>query len=129
MRQPTLLRKSLLLSFVCLLLASQSQAFVGPSPSHQALRSASPLSTTALAAEARPRRAIFSWVRKAFFAAAGASTLSSLVEAKAEDLTGPIVEFEVANLDGDPSHTGKVKIQLQPEWAPKGVDRFMVCSC
>jgi peptidyl-prolyl cis-trans isomerase A (cyclophilin A) len=40
-------------------------------------------------------------------------------------LSGPVVEFRLANLDGEPETLGTVKIQLYPEWAPRGVDRFM----
>lgn len=39
---------------------------------------------------------------------------------------GSIVELQVANLDGVEGRTGTIKIQLRPDWAPRGVQRFEV---
>ena len=38
--------------------------------------------------------------------------------------TGRIVEMELANISGQEGESGKIKIQLRPEWAPRGVQRF-----
>ena len=82
-------------------------------------------STTAL--EASKRRDILRGLRKAAFAAVGVSTISNLPKsAEAQELSGRIVEFTIQNVDGEEGKTGKVKIQLEPEWAPRGVQRFEV---
>jgi hypothetical protein len=39
---------------------------------------------------------------------------------------GSIVELQVANLDGVEGRTGTIKIQMRPDWAPRGVQRFEV---
>lgn len=39
---------------------------------------------------------------------------------------GSIVELQVANLDGVEGRTGTIMIQLRPDWAPRGVQRFEV---
>jgi hypothetical protein len=42
--------------------------------------------------------------------------------------SGNVVEIRVANLEGQPDSTGTIKIQLRPDWAPRGVARFEVSS-
>jgi peptidyl-prolyl cis-trans isomerase A (cyclophilin A) len=37
---------------------------------------------------------------------------------------GRLIEFTIANLDGEEGRTGTIKIQTHPEWAPIGVERF-----
>jgi len=37
---------------------------------------------------------------------------------------GRLIEFTIANLDGEEGRTGTIKIQSHPEWAPIGVERF-----
>mmetsp|Transcript_120938 Transcript_120938/g.170154 ORF Transcript_120938/g.170154 Transcript_120938/m.170154 type:complete len:276 (+) Transcript_120938:153-980(+) len=83
-------------------------------------------STTAL--EAASRRGVLGKIRGALV---GAATLAVFRQgpsiALADDsapTTGRIVELQVANLDGVEGKTGTVKIQLRPEWAPRGVQRF-----
>jgi len=84
-------------------------------------------SSTAL--EASKRRDILRGLRKVAFAAVGVSTVSNLPKsAHAEELSGRIVEFTIQNVDGEEGKSGKVKIQLEPEWAPRGVQRFEVSS-
>jgi len=71
------------------------------------------------------RRGFFSSVKRLF----GASILASGIGGKslpafAEDTSTPgrIVEIEVKNIDGGDS--GTIKIQMKPDWAPRGVARF-----
>lgn len=37
---------------------------------------------------------------------------------------GRLIEFTIANLDGEEGRTGTIKIQTHPDWAPIGVERF-----
>jgi len=39
-----------------------------------------------------------------------------------------VITFELANLNGEKDKTGEIVIQLRPEWAPLGVQRFKVSS-
>lgn len=55
-----------------------------------------------------------------FLTAAVVGTLPAIAE------EGSIVELQVANLDGVEGRTGTIKIQLHPDWAPRGVERFEV---
>jgi hypothetical protein len=73
------------------------------------------------------RRGFFSSVKRFI----GASVLVSGIGGRslpafAEDTTasGNIVEIEVKNLDG--GSAGTIKIQMKPDWAPRGVARFEV---
>lgn len=73
------------------------------------------------------RRGFFSSIKSLF----GASVLVSGLGGKslpafAEDTSTPgkIVEIEVKNLDG--GSAGTIKIQMKPDWAPRGVARFEV---
>ena len=76
------------------------------------------------------RRGFFASVKKLFGASVLVSSLGGKpVPALAEDASasGNIVEIEVSNLDG--GSAGTIKIQMKPEWAPRGVARFEVSSC
>ena len=79
-----------------------------------------------------PRRETFSRLKKAILAGVGLSTASKFEQkaAQAADETllepGKIVTMQVDNLEGEPGNTGVIKIQLQPSWAPRGVERFEV---
>ena len=93
------------------------------------------ISTTALQAtpEGKPtRRSVLGNFKRAVV---GAATLAAFRQgpkvALADDTVtsaGRIVELTVANLDGIEGNSGTIKIQLQPEWAPRGVRRFEVCE-
>ena len=100
-------------------------------------------STTSLFAQESPdqedqssprRRNIFSWMRRVLVAGVASTTLSktgSFTDAAeaAEELglkpvPGKTVELQLRNLVGNGESSGKVRIELYPEWAPKGVARF-----
>ena len=89
---------------------------------------AEPRSETELSASSR-RREIFGKLKKVFFASGVASVFQSNEPAFAEDatpspITGRVVQLEIGNVGGVEGKTGSIKIQLHPEWAPKGVQRF-----
>jgi peptidyl-prolyl cis-trans isomerase A (cyclophilin A) len=69
------------------------------------------------------RREFFSWFRRAALVGAGNSLLPTDVAAE-DSIPGRIVEIQVSNLEGNPDQTGVIKIQLEPSWAPRGVQRF-----
>lgn len=89
-----------------------------------------PQSTTALEAESS-RRGVLGRLRGAVV---GAATLSifrpqiALAEHAPATTTGRIVELVVENVDGVEGKTGSIKLQLRPEWAPRGVQRFEVST-
>ena len=58
-------------------------------------------------------------------AAVGTIATGTSFPAVAEE-DGRIVEMEIGNIDGQEGKTGKIRIQLHPEWAPRGVQRFEV---
>ena len=77
------------------------------------------------------RRGFFSSVKSLFGAAvliAGVGGKPLPVFAEETDTTpsGNIVEIEVNNLDG--GIAGTIKIQMKPDWAPRGVARFEVST-
>lgn len=43
---------------------------------------------------------------------------------KREEPPGRLIEFEIGNLDGITGNTGSFTIRTEPEWAPRGVERF-----
>jgi len=76
------------------------------------------------------RRGFFSSVKSLFGAAVlvagvGGKPLPVFAEETDTSPSGNIIEIEVNNLDG--GATGIVKIQMKPEWAPRGVARFEEC--
>jgi hypothetical protein len=118
--------------FMCMSVAQLSEAFVTPSSQsgmHIPQRGAQfdqPGTTTELEASSR-RREVFGKLKKAVFAG-GIAIVFKREAALAEEspTTGKIVEFQVNNLDGEAGKTGNFKVQLRPEWAPRGVARFEV---
>jgi len=57
-------------------------------------------------------------------AVAGMTSLSPSQANAEEEGGGRLVEFTVANLDGEEGATGTFVVQTHPEWAPRGVERF-----
>jgi hypothetical protein len=89
-----------------------------------------PTVSTALQAEKAPRRRdFFDAVKRVFVGAGTAAALNKKTTrpAFAEDsVAGRIVEVKVANVGGELGGEGTVRIQLRPDWAPRGVSRFEV---
>jgi peptidyl-prolyl cis-trans isomerase A (cyclophilin A) len=72
------------------------------------------------------RRDFFSSIKRLVYGTAAVNTVATQTSfpALAEETTGRIVEMEIGNIDGQEGKTGKIRIQLHPEWAPRGVQRF-----
>jgi peptidyl-prolyl cis-trans isomerase A (cyclophilin A) len=83
------------------------------------------------------RRGLFSWFRRVVVAGAASTTVAngSFFSAAAagaatgQDVAPPpvpgrTVELQLQNLQGNAEQSGKIRIELYPEWAPKGVARF-----
>jgi peptidyl-prolyl cis-trans isomerase A (cyclophilin A) len=74
------------------------------------------------------RRGFFSSVKRLFGASVlvagttGGKSLPVLADETEAKSSGKIVEIQVSNLDG--GSAGTIKIQMKPEWAPRGVARF-----
>ena len=119
----------LLTSYLC-----ASAAFVvsrsSSSPIHTApwIGSSSSSSTTRLDAYTPPRRRVLEWIKRVAFGGMVATSVPSFGlaadDSVREPTPGSVIAFEFSNLDGVEGKTGTVKIQLYPEWAPKGVERF-----
>lgn len=80
---------------------------------------------------AASRRGALDKIKGAVFGAATLAVFRQGPEVAVADDTVPtagrIVELTVANLEGIEGNTGTIKIQLRPEWAPRGAKRFEVC--
>ncbi|MGK3754523.1 MAG: hypothetical protein ACI8RD_006832 [Bacillariaceae sp.] len=79
------------------------------------------------------RRGFFSTVKRFLGASilvgvGGSKPLPVFAEETDTSPSGNIIEIQVNNLEGDPEKTGTIKIQMKPEWAPRGVARFEVSS-
>jgi peptidyl-prolyl cis-trans isomerase A (cyclophilin A) len=137
---------------LCVLLASNASAFtsVHSPTAHQtptrftsASTPTSASTTTLLLAQESPdeqasprRRNIFSWMRRVLVAGVASTSLSNAgsvtgaagaatgEELGLQPVPGKTVELQLQNLAGNAEQSGKVRIELYPEWAPKGVARF-----
>ena len=89
------------------------------------------MSTSRLGAKKGSRRRDFFYSVKRIFL--GTATVGaweqSIPPAQADEPTsGRIVEMQIANIDGQEGAMGTIRIQLHPEWAPRGVQRFEVSN-
>jgi hypothetical protein len=91
--------------------------------------------STALKAENRggTRRGFIAAVKRLFVGAGAFSTTAGgrpipvcAEETDSGENSGNTVEILVTNIDGESDSKGTIKIQLKPEWAPRGVARFEV---
>jgi peptidyl-prolyl cis-trans isomerase A (cyclophilin A) len=123
-------RKSVLLAAViaCLFLQSHSFTFASLPAGGAIQRSITTTPSTALNAHGSRRREVFQSLRRGLVGVVALATFTRKPQlAVAEEnspTTGRIVELTVSNLDGVASQTGTIKIQLRPEWAPRGAQRF-----
>ena len=105
-----------------------SYAFAPSTPRSITSVAASTTTTTAINAEPESdslRRNFLGTVKRFVLGGATAAAIKRNAPAlAAEETTGRIVEMQVANLGGEVGKSGTVKIQLRPEWAPRGVSRF-----
>ena len=135
----TQLRASFLAALLMMMGSSSTNGFLAPTTpinSRYGQRSAPERFSTELAAAlpSSPRRTVLTWIRRVFVTVGVSAAIpSNPIPAHAEDdvssaPTGPVVEFVLDNIDGEEGKSGTVKIQLYPEWAPRGVDRFVVRS-
>lgn len=79
------------------------------------------------------RRGFFSTVKKflgasALVAVGGSKPLPAFAEETDTSPSGNIIEIKVNNIGVDSDKSGTIKIQMKPEWAPRGVARFEVSS-
>ena len=72
----------------------------------------------------KTRRGVLGWFRQAAFIGVGSSTFGPAIAPAEDGPPGSIVELKLANLEGNPDQSGTVKIQMEPSWAPIGVQRF-----
>jgi cyclophilin family peptidyl-prolyl cis-trans isomerase len=147
-------RSRVLTPIVCLLalLTSNASAFssvVRPQTTHTKTSltfTSTATTTTSLFAEESPngdsnqqqtsprRRRVVSWIRRVVLAGVASTAVTSggLTGASAatddaqapQPVPGKTVELQFQNLQGNPEQSGRVVIELYPEWAPKGVSRF-----
>jgi peptidyl-prolyl cis-trans isomerase A (cyclophilin A) len=116
------LRKSSLLGSLVAYLAFQNT--VSAFSVNSSLQRSVPSTTTLEAEKGSRRRDFFGSVRGIFLGAAAVGTLSQSAAPALAETTGRIVEMQVANIDGEEGKVGTIRIQLRPEWAPRGVQRF-----
>ncbi|GAX17951.1 hypothetical protein FisN_18Hh162 [Fistulifera solaris] len=113
-----------LVSSAIVSLGWQVNAFAPQLPTRSVSGNLVSFSTTALQAERKTeRRQFFGLLRR--IATIGAVVTPALASAEQETLSGKIVEITISNLEGDPSKSGVIQLQLEPSWAPRGVARFM----
>jgi hypothetical protein len=79
------------------------------------------------------RRGFFSTVKRFLGAsvlvgAGGSKPLPVFAEETDTSPSGNIIEIQVNNIGVDSDKTGTIKIQMKPDWAPRGVARFEVSS-
>jgi len=107
---------------MCVYIWDTTSAFTLPATSPALNRE----TATLLEAEKSKRRDLFNTMKRIFVGSAVAYSSKEAAIAAEDSTAGRIVDIEVANLDGESGKVGKIRIQLRPEWAPRGVARFEV---
>ena len=132
----TTITKMFALMTMALVTTHRIHAFSTPTNSRTSLSQGTMRINTSLQEQQnndQERRGFFSTVKKflgasALVAVGGSKPLPAFAEETDTSPSGNIIEIKVNNIGVDSDKSGTIKIQMKPEWAPRGVARFEVSS-